>query len=229
MTTPLISFVVPTKNRIEWLPECLDGLLAQNVGDIEVVVVNDGSDDGTKELLDNHYAVDPRVKVIHNDKSIGGGLSRNRGNQMASAPIIGVCDDDDCYPPNRAEQTLEFFKKYPSGVMMTAPYVQIGYCNETMESFDGQPFDVEAFKKNGEVSYFCHPAAAYTKKDIEEVGGYKAENAKETDDCQLLRDWINAGKQIGLLQGYFLCFHRVLPDSMMTRFRGFRPEWAARA
>lgn len=228
MPNPLISFVVPTKNRIEWLPECLSGLLAQSVKDIEVIVVNDGSDDGTKELLDNFYAKDPRVKIVHNAESVGAGRARNMGNQLASAPIIGVCDDDDIYPTERADRIIKFFETHPDGVMMTAPYMRIGYCNQIMEPFDGLPFDEDAFKNDGSINYYCHPAAAYMKKDIEAIGGYKPETDKLTDDVQLVHDWIKAGKKIGLMAGEYLCFHRVLPTSIMAKHRGFKPEWATR-
>jgi glycosyltransferase involved in cell wall biosynthesis len=226
--SPKISFVVPTKNRVEWLPECLGGLLAQSIQDIEVIVVNDGSDDGTKELLEDHFSVDPRIKVINNSVSKGAGMARNQGNSIAQAPIIGVCDDDDVYPTDRADRILKFFEKYPEGMMMTAPYVQIGYNNQIMEAFDGLAFDEEDFKKNGNINYFCHPAAAYTLKDINEVGGYKPETDQLTDDVQLVKDWIMAGKKIGFMAGEYLCCHRVLPDSMMVKHRGFNPAWATK-
>lgn len=230
MPNPLISFVVPTYNRNEWLAECLSGLLSQTVKEVEVIVVDDASDDGTDKLLE-YYKTDERVKIIRNDKNIGGGLSRNAGNSIASAPIIAVCDSDDLYPTNRAEVTLEFFKKYPEGVMMNAPYVRVGYCNETLRSFDGLPFDEELFKKTGAINFFCHPSAAYTKKDIEEIGGYKAEITEGqgiTDDYQLVCDWIKAGKKIGMVPDHYLCLHRVLPNSMMSKFRGFEPSWAGK-
>lgn len=228
MSKPLISFVVPTKDRVEWLPECLAGLLAQTVHDVEVVVVDDGSTDGTKELLDSFYASEARVKIIHNFSSIGGGLSRNKGNEIAAAPIIAVCDDDDVYTQDRAENILEFFKQNPKGVMMNAPYIHIGYCNEEIQKFDGLAFDEAEFKRSGAPNFFCHPTAAYTTKDILEIGGYKAETADMTDDYQLLKDWIKAGKKVGFSAGHYLCGHRVLPGSMMARMRGFDPAWARR-
>lgn len=228
MTTPLISFVVPTFNRVQWLPECLSGLLSQTVRDIEVVVVDDCSDDGTKELLESFYAKDPRVKLIFNERNLGGGLSRNVGNSTASAPLIGVCDSDDVYPQNRAECILQFFKENPEGVMMNSPYVRIGYNNEVLRQFDGEGFDETLFKEKNQVNYFCHPSAAYTKKDIEEIGGYKAEHPGATDDYQLVCDWIKAGKKIGLFMGHYLCLHRVLPDSMMSKYRGFEAAWTGK-
>ena len=226
---PKISFVVPTKNRIEWLPECLSGLLAQSEKDIEVVVVNDGSTDGTKDILDDYYAKDERVRIIHNAQSVGAGNARNLGNDAARAPLIGVCDDDDCYPQDRAMRTLRFFEKHPEGVMMTAPYIRIDYYDKMLKEFNGLPFDEDAFKMGRGINYFCHPAAAYLKKDILEIGGYKPETKDKTDDFQLVEDWIKAGKKILFAPEFFLCMHRVLPDSMMAGMRGFDPAWIGAA
>lgn len=222
---PKISFVVPTHNRIQFMPECITGLLGQTVDDIEVVIVNDGSTDGTKELLDNYYTKIPKVMVIHNEKSIGAGSSRNKGIEAASGEIIAVCDDDDIYPTTRAERILKFFKDVPAGAMLNAPYIRIGYNNEILEKFEGCHFDHDAFKKDKSISFFCHPAAAYTKKDILEIGGYKSETKEKTDDFQLVEDWIAAGKKIAFDQEEFHCLHRVLPTSIMASMRGFNPKW----
>ena len=225
MAQPLVSFVVPTRNRVEWLPECLSGLLAQSVSDIEVIVVNDASTDGTRELLEEYFRADPRVMVVHNAVVRGAGLSRNIGNAMANAPWIGVCDDDDCYPQNRAEIILAFAKAHPEGAMMTAPYVRIDYFDKVIKRFEGRDFDEEAFKAGKGISFFCHPACAYRKADILEIGGYKAETKDKTDDLQLVEDWIAAGKKILYEPEHFLVMHRVLPHSVMSQMRGWEPEW----
>ncbi len=78
------------------------------------------------------------------------------------------------------------------------------------------------------MNYFCHPASAYTKEDILQIGGYKAETNLQTDDLQLVHDWIHAEKKITIQDGEYLCMHRVLPVSMMVRMRGFKEEWAGK-
>lgn len=221
---PKISFVVPTRNRLEWVGECLMSLLGQTIKEIEVIVVDDASDDGSAALLRWFAEKDPRVKLITNDERLGGGRSRNKGNELAQADIIAVCDDDDVYPDERADRILKFFKDAPAGTMMNAPYVQVGYFNQIVENFDGQAFDEDRFKADGSVSYFAHPTAAYRREDAAKVP-YRAETEKMTDDYQLLKDWIANGFKIGFVPGEYLCMHRVLPKSMMAEFRGFDPAW----
>lgn len=222
---PKLSFVVPTHNRIEWVAECVGSLLAQSESDIEVIVVDDGSTDGTYEMLTDWLKNETRAVIVRNEASLGAGKSRNRGTELARADIIGVCDDDDFYSVDRAKRTLAFFEKNPGPVMYNAPYLRVDHVDDPVEKFPGAEFDEKAFKEKGDVNYFCHPTAAYRKHDFREIGGYHAETEKQTDDYQFVKDWIGAGKKIGFDPEEFVCFHRVLPDSIMAKHRGFNPEW----
>lgn len=227
MDKPLISYVMPTFNRVEWVGEAMASLLQQTERNIELVVVDDCSTDGSDELLNWFADKDKRVKLVFNATNQGAGRSRNIGNHYASADLIGVCDSDDVYPEIRTVETLKFFKEHANGpIMMTAPYVRVNYFGQTTEDFNGEKFDEKLFAETGGINYFCHPAAAYLKKDILEIGGYKPETDTQTDDYQLVKDWIAAGKKIGFAQEQFLCGHRVLPNSIMAKQRGFKPEWA---
>lgn len=224
---PKISFVVPTYNRVEWVGECIGSLLQQTEPDVEVIVIDDASTDGTDELLRWFAEKDKRFLWKRNEKNVGAGMSRNAGNALARADIIGVADSDDVYTMTRAAETIKFFEKHPGeAIMFNSPYVRVDFFNAIKEKFRGAPFDHGKFKETGDISYFCHPTAAYRKADIVEIGGYKAETDKETDDYQLVRDWVAAGKTIGFADDEFLCMHRVLKDSIMARQRGWNPAWA---
>lgn len=223
---PKISFILPTRNRLEWVGECIQSLLDQSEKDIEIIVVNDASNDGTKEFLDEWATQDPRVKVVHNEKQLGGGISRNLGASLATSEIIAQADDDDVYPHDRAEATLKWFAKHPKSELVNFPYVRIDYFGNVMETFWGAEFDHDAFKEKGLVSYFCNPSVAYKKSSGDEVGGYGEEKEGLTDDIQFVKKWVDAGKKIDFDNSIFGVMHRVLPHSMMSKQRGFKPEWA---
>lgn len=227
MNDPLISYVVPTYNRVAWLPECLQSLLQQTVQDVEVIVVDDGSTDGTDEILEWFAKKDPRLRVIYNPKNIGAGLSRTVGHEVARAPIIGISDSDDVYPVERTEITLKWFKEHPESELVNFPYVRVGYFNEILESFEGQAFDEENFRKTGMVNYFCNPTVA-VKTDSVLAIPYRKEETGKTDDYAFVSDWVKAGRKIDFCKDEPLCMHRVLQDSIMAAFRGWQKEWVTK-
>lgn len=91
---PLVSVVVPAYNVENYLRRCLDSLIGQTLASIEIIVVDDGSTDGTSAICDEYAARDPRVKVVHR---VNGGRSAARNSGMAAAcgKYIGFVDGDD--------------------------------------------------------------------------------------------------------------------------------------
>lgn len=222
---PKISFVLPTFNRIAWVGECIQTLLDQTVEDIEIIVINDNSTDGTKEFLDEWLGQNERVVLIHNSENQGAGRSRNIGMKCAKSPIIAVCDDDDLYPEDRAAVTLKWFEEHPESELVNYPYIRVGYFGEQLEHFWGGEFDEKAFKENGSISYFSNPTVAFRTHSGFDMGGYLPETKEMTDDIQFVKSWINAGKKIDFDKSAFLCLHRVMPQSMMAKQRGWKAEW----
>ena len=77
--TPLVSVIVPVYNARQLMLYTVDSLLAQTLRQIEVVLVDDCSTDGSPELLEEHYAGEERVRVIRQQQNCGPGEARNRG------------------------------------------------------------------------------------------------------------------------------------------------------
>jgi glycosyltransferase involved in cell wall biosynthesis len=101
---PLVSVVVPVYDVEAYLPEALDSVLAQSHRALEVVVVDDGSTDGSGALADDYAARDPRVRVVHTANR-GLGAARNEGVRHATGEILAFADSDDVVPPD-AYRTL---------------------------------------------------------------------------------------------------------------------------
>lgn len=93
-----MSVVVPTYDRIALLPEALDSVLAQTFGDLELLVVDDGSRDGTGEVLRGRYGHEPRLRYL--PQANGGTASaRNHGLRHARAGLVAFLDSDDVWFP----------------------------------------------------------------------------------------------------------------------------------
>lgn len=110
-----ISIIVPAYNIETYLARTLDSILAQTYRNLEVIVVNDGSKDGTGAVLDRFAALDPRIRAIH--KENGGVTSaRLRGLAEATGEWIGFVDGDDLVEPDMYERLLENALKYGADI-----------------------------------------------------------------------------------------------------------------
>ena len=95
----LFSIVVPVFNAKAFLRNCLNSILAQNFNDFEVVAIDDGSTDGSNEILEEYATNDPRIHVYHFDNA-GVSYSRRRGIALASGEYIVFVDSDDTINPD---------------------------------------------------------------------------------------------------------------------------------
>ena len=100
-----ISVIMPVYNAADYLRKCLDSVLGQTERDIEVICINDGSTDGSKNVLEECAAKDARVRIF-NQVNYGAGYSRNQGLKLAQGKYVAFMDPDDLYPDNRVLEDL---------------------------------------------------------------------------------------------------------------------------
>ena len=95
---PVLSVIVPVYNVERYLGACLDSLRGQTLGDLEVVVVDDGSPDDSARIAAEHAERDPRVRLVRQDNA-GLGAARNTGVRHAEGDFLAFVDSDDAIPP----------------------------------------------------------------------------------------------------------------------------------
>lgn len=105
-----ITVVIPAYNNETWLPRCLDSLLAQSHTNLEIIVVNDGSQDGTGGVLDDYASRFANIRAIHQENS-GVTAARLAGVQQATGAWIGFVDSDDTVEPEMYRHLLENARK----------------------------------------------------------------------------------------------------------------------
>ncbi len=108
----LVSVVIPTFNRAYCLARTLDSVLAQTHADLEALVIDDGSTDGTRELIQARYAAEPRVRYIQQENR-GVAAARNHGIRMARGDFVALLDSDDIWQPWKIELQLRCMQQYP--------------------------------------------------------------------------------------------------------------------
>lgn len=107
---PLVSIIIPTHNRKTLVTDSINSCFVQGFNDIEVIVVDDGSTDGTSNYLRSLYK-QPNLKILSIPKS-GISKARNTGILRSSGKYIGFLDDDDFLYPNHVLSHLEIFNKF---------------------------------------------------------------------------------------------------------------------
>ncbi|MEA3280359.1 MAG: glycosyltransferase [Thermodesulfobacteriota bacterium] len=104
-TNPLVSVIIPTYNRGWIIKEAVDSVLSQYFVDFELIVVDDGSTDNTRDILD---AYKNDIKVLrHNNKGVS--AARNRGIALASGRFVAFLDSDDLWLPDKLSMQVDFF------------------------------------------------------------------------------------------------------------------------
>ena len=108
---PAISVIVPAYNAEKYIVSCVESVRKQTFQDWEMVIVDDGSKDKTRELCDQCAANDERIRVIHLRKNAGVSNARNVGLSNAQGEYIAFLDADDCYEPHCLQTMWDIMKE----------------------------------------------------------------------------------------------------------------------
>lgn len=111
-----VSVIVPVYNTEKYLDECLRSIENQTLKEIEIILVNDGSKDGSYKILEKHAKNDNRIKVL-NQENAGVAAARNHGLREAKGDYVAFVDSDDVIAPWAYEKLYESAKKYRVNVV----------------------------------------------------------------------------------------------------------------
>jgi teichuronic acid biosynthesis glycosyltransferase TuaG len=211
--TPRASFVIPTYNADRWISKTLWSCRNQTIKHIEIIVVNDGSTDATKDILDWHAKDDSRIRVFHQENK-GRSAARNFGNDQAQSDIIMVLDADDMATRNRAKDTIAFFELKSPGFMYGS-FFAIDSLGVTDRKIVSAPFDPKQAKEK-KMNFICHSTVAYTKKLSEDVRYEDGLYSKlGLDDWKFQWETYKKGYKIMNIRNP-LCYYRVTEDGTMA-------------
>lgn len=130
---PRVSVIIPFQNRIPWLIEAVDSVLAQTFQDFELIIVDNASTD-SYEPPD-----DPRITYIRQeDRGPAGG--RNRGMDLARGDYIAFLDSDDLFMPTKLERQVAFMDSRPEALMTFTSYIRMDVHGEELETIHAGRF-----------------------------------------------------------------------------------------
>jgi glycosyltransferase involved in cell wall biosynthesis len=107
-----VSVIIPTYNRAYCVTAAIDSVLSQTLPGVQVIVVDDGSNDGTDTLIAKRYAAEPRV-VYHKQRNAGVAAARNTGILLAQGDYVGLLDSDDSYVPWKLAIQVAAMQRHP--------------------------------------------------------------------------------------------------------------------
>lgn len=161
MKPPRASFVIPAFNAEAYLAQTILSCRGQSIKEIEIIVVNDGSTDGTRELVQWHEKEDSRVKLIDWEENRGRSAARNAGNAFAQSPVIFALDADDISLRNRVRDSLLHFQMKNVDVLY-GPFQVIDENDNVIGTQSAGEFNLELARKH-KLNGIGHSTMAYRK------------------------------------------------------------------
>jgi glycosyltransferase involved in cell wall biosynthesis len=165
---PNISICIPTFNRKDYLKQALDSIFAQTYKDFEVVVVDDGSTDGTEEMIKNSaYSV-----RYYWQENRGEAVSRNRLIKLAQCQFITFLDSDDLLMPDAVERMAKAIAEKGEDVVVYGPYYRIDHNGNITGRCKRKLYSGYVTKYLfGDI--FIHSCGSmFPRKALEEIGGF---------------------------------------------------------
>ena len=205
---PRVSIIIPTHNSRRWLGQAVDSALAQTYPHCEIIVIDDGSTDGTGEWVQRQYGDQIRY-VWHEHR--GRGAARNRGIEIGRGEYVQFLDADDILAPRKVATHVKFLDAHP-GVGAVYGHCRLFYDDDSQYTWD---WPRQAHYVSGDILAqeihrpFLLPIMVLVRKHwIERVGGFNM-------DCESSEDWdlwlriALAGARFHYLPGETVAWYRI--------------------
>lgn len=217
MKSPLVSVIIPTFNGQRFLLSAVQSVLQQTFEHCEIIIVDDGSTDGSHELIERCLQLDSRIRCIRKNN---GGLSsaRNAGLDASKGEYVAFLDDDDFWHFSKLQKHIEHLEGRPT--------IGVSYSGTRFVNIDGHPLRhsrIPRCRKLDDFYTYCrnpitNGSNALFRRDIFEVHRFDETLPRNQDvDCWLR---IVFGKPRWELEGVpeLLTFYRVNPSGISTDY-----------
>lgn len=167
-TDIIVSVVVPVYNGEKTLEKTLESILAQSFKDIEILIVDDGSFDRSREIVDKYLKIDKRIRYL-SQKNGGVASARNVGINWAKGDYIAFCDQDDLWLPEKLKLQLPFFENPDVGLVYG--WVIVDEYGKT-ESIVAREYVGDCFDYLLSSNFITCCSVITRKQILDEIGGF---------------------------------------------------------
>ena len=202
MTDGLVSVIMPTYNCAKFIGETLDSIIAQTYENWEVIIVDDCSQDNTKEIVEAYIAKDKRIKYYCLKTNSGAAVARTTAMSMADGEYMAFCDSDDLWVCDKLERQLAFMNDNGYAFSCTA-YEQID------EESNPKNRVIKTVKKTdyNRLLLDCPVGNSTVMYNVKKMGKFEVPNIRKRNDDAL---WLQMLKKEKYIWG--------MPDILM-RYR----------
>lgn len=204
MTEPLVSVVTPTLDMGHVIGDTVDSVLGQDYPNVEYLVMDGGSRDGTVELLEGYGE---RLRFV-SEPDAGQADALNRGLELTRGEVFAFLNADDRYRPGAVRAAVEGFQRNPGCSVIYGDGYLLDPAGERVAPYPTRDFDPATL---AEGCYICQPAAFLSRAALESVGGFDA-RMECALDYELWVRMAQAGHRFARVEGV-LAEARVLPAS----------------
>lgn len=224
---PLVSILIPAYNAESWIAQTLESALRQTWLNVEIIVVNDESNDNTLSIA--RCFKSPKVKVIV-QKHRGASAARNRALLESQGDLIQFLDADDLLSPNKIERQLKLWSEAPKDTVFTAEWAMFTK-NPELASFNKQALwndmpPVEWLVCAWQSDLMMHPAAWLVPRAIADRAGLWDETLSMNDDAEYFCRIVLASREVRFCLGAKTFYRSGNPSSLsQSRCRSAWESW----
>ena len=193
-----VSVVIPVHNGERYLSQAIESVLAQTHRDLELLIVDDGSTDGSRAVAERYAREDARVRVLAQPNR-GVAAAGNRGLEEARGEWVARLDADDLFLPDKLERQLAFVRRHPDVSIAGTLGHFIDARGRVLGLVNGEgPFtraEFEAMAARGEPVFFVHSSTLMHRETVLAAGGYR-EQFIQAEDIDL---WLRVAERGHLL------------------------------
>lgn len=203
------TVIMPVYNCEKYLHEAIDSILNQSYTDFEFIIINDGSTDQSKVIIDSFK--DIRINYIENEVNLGLITTLNKGLKMAKGEYIFRMDADDIAYPDRIEKQIFFMESNKNIAISGTWFIKTG--KHHFNTFPDNQKECQLQLLNNVV--LGHPTVIIRKKALLEAGLQYKHSAIHAEDYRLWADAVMAGLQISNIP-HVLLTYRIHPDQISS-------------
>jgi glycosyltransferase involved in cell wall biosynthesis len=187
MPPPLISIIIPTYNRASFLLEAVDSVFKQTCSEFELIVIDDGSTDGTAQAIKKHQD----HLIYRNQTNQGVSAARNQGLREARGKWVAFLDSDDLWLPKKLESQLHFFSQKPEAAICQTEEIWIRNGRRVNPQKKHQKYSGDIFAPSLKLC-LVSPSAVMIQRDLFDRVGYFDEALPACEDYDL---WLRISSQ----------------------------------